>query len=64
MFHIYDEMATVEAFKKALSTSKEVSEKAMRRIRELFSIEKRERTLLRVIQEVMKNDSSVALQVS
>jgi glycosyltransferase involved in cell wall biosynthesis len=59
-----DEMATVEAFKKALSTSKEVSEKAMRRIRELFSIEKRERTLLRVIQEVMKNDSSVALQVS
>lgn len=48
-----DEKSTVEMIKKALSSSNEVGQKARERIKKLFPIEKREKGLLRTIDNLL-----------
>jgi len=47
-----DVEATVKAVKEALSASREMGAKARRRVEDLFSIEKREKALLRTINDI------------
>ena len=48
-----DEKATAEAIKKALDTPEEMGKKARERIKNLFSVEKRERKLMETIKSMV-----------
>lgn len=50
-----DAKATAEAIKKALEASAELGEKARERIEMLYSMERREKELLRAVNEVLNN---------
>ena len=46
-----DEKATAEAIKKALEAPEELGKKARERIRSMFPIERREKELIKIIEE-------------